>query len=64
MEKRGMNLPTKLLIAVSVALLTTAAPARADLIVNGGFETGDFTGWSLSLHSNNTSVVPGGHTGN
>jgi hypothetical protein len=23
-------------------------PARADLVVNGGFETGDFTGWTIS----------------
>jgi hypothetical protein len=39
-----MNFAIKLLIAASVAVLTvltTPAPARADLIVNGGFETGD-----------------------
>lgn len=37
--------------ALFVSLLIISAigsvSARADLIVNGGFETGDFTGWSL-----------------
>lgn len=32
-------------IAAACAL-APSAPARADLIVNGGFETGNFTGWT------------------
>src|SRR6202011_3988465 len=28
--------------------ITASAPARAELVVNGGFETGDFTGWTVS----------------
>ena len=36
---------TELLSVIGATLmLTIAAPARAD-VVNGGFETGDFTGW-------------------
>lgn len=31
------------------ALLLMAVPAQADLITNGGFETGDLSGWTLVL---------------
>ncbi|MFO0967892.1 MAG: carbohydrate binding domain-containing protein [Gemmataceae bacterium] len=37
---------TNLLLA-ALALLLGVDPARADLIVNGGFETGDLTGWTV-----------------
>jgi len=41
-----MNRKTPLLIAV---LASAALSAHAqNLVVNPGFETGDFTGWSLS----------------
>jgi hypothetical protein len=33
---------------VVAALLGAATAARADVIQNGGFETGDFTGWSAA----------------
>jgi hypothetical protein len=33
---------------LALALLCGAGPARADLLVNGGFETGNFSGWSQS----------------
>lgn len=42
---------------VMLAAVALAVPASANLIVNGGFETGDFTGW---LHTGNlgfTNVV-------
>ncbi len=37
-------------LLATMALMLMAGPgwARADLIANGGFETGDFTGWSLA----------------
>jgi hypothetical protein len=38
-------------IALSCACLAYS-PAVADLIQNGGFETGDFTGWTLVPGSN------------
>jgi hypothetical protein len=59
----------RLLACVSALalVLAGAGQARADnLIVNGGFETGDFTGWNLSGNSgfisitNNPSQVHGG----
>jgi hypothetical protein len=38
-----------LLIAAVIACFSVAQPALADLIANGGFETGDFTGWTVVL---------------
>ena len=32
---------------VSLALAVTAVPLSAQTIVNGSFETGDYTGWTL-----------------
>jgi hypothetical protein len=34
------------LMFTAVAALSIAHPASANLITNGGFETGDFTGWT------------------
>jgi hypothetical protein len=42
----AMNTPSKLLLALTAAAaLSFAHPASANLITNGGFETGDFTDW-------------------
>jgi hypothetical protein len=48
---------------LTLLLLSATGPARGDFITNGGFETGDFTGWTLS---SGTAVVSGAaaHTGN
>lgn len=35
-------------MALAGLVSATAGRANADLIVNGGFETGDFTGWTLN----------------
>ncbi len=58
-------------VRVSIALLAIAlAPsgARADqLLVNGGFETGDFTGWAQGGNTGATAVQNGAslaHSGN
>jgi hypothetical protein len=41
--KSGMKTPTKILLTITAtAALSVAYPAKADLITNGGFETGDF----------------------
>lgn len=52
--------PTALLCFLSFA----ARPLLANVITNGGFETGDFTGWSQSGNKFNTGVTsalcPGG----
>ncbi len=44
-------------LAVLGATFVATAPAKADLVVNGGFETGDFTGWTLSGNTDDTYVV-------
>ena len=41
-------LPKILLALTAVAALSVAYPAKANLITNPGFETGDFTGWTTS----------------
>jgi len=40
-------LPKILLALTAVSALSVAFPAQANLITNPGFETGDFTGWTL-----------------
>lgn len=42
--------------ALALVLLGAAGPARADYLVNGGFETGSFSGWSQSGNTNYTFV--------
>jgi len=44
---------------LAVVLAVAATATAAELVVNGGFETGDFTGWSLSGNITNTGVDPG-----
>src|SRR5579862_5380244 len=42
-------------LAAVIAMAGTSA-AKADLIVNGGFETGNFSGWTLSGNTGFTGV--------
>ena len=44
--------------------LAAAGAAHADLVENGGFETGDFTGWTQFGDTGFTSVVAGFGQGN
>jgi hypothetical protein len=39
------------LLAAAAGMSVNLPQARADLIVNGGFETGDFTGWTTGANS-------------
>ncbi len=40
-----------------VLLACSPAGARADLVVNGGFETGDFTGWTVTAGASGSYIV-------
>ena len=57
----------KLLITLAVAAaFSFAHPAKANLITNPGFETGDFTGWTkvglADVIGTNSGIAP--HSGN
>jgi len=43
-------------VTLFALLVGASAPARADIVVNGGFETGDFSGWTLNDPSLGTFV--------
>ncbi len=55
-----MRLKT-LLVIVALAVCVASAPATfaQNLITNGGFETGDFTGWTTGGNFEDTEVVSG-----
>jgi hypothetical protein len=42
------------LMFTPVAVLSVAYPGKANLVTNGGFETGDFTGWTVTGGSGTT----------
>ncbi len=63
-----MKKPLRILLALCLLTLGTAVLANADsnLVVNGSFETGDFTGWTVSGDTSfvgvcNVSTCPGGY---
>ena len=53
MMNRISRIPAALL---AVAALSFARGAQADLVVNGGFESGDFSGWSAFGDTSSTAV--------
>jgi hypothetical protein len=63
-----MNTSLKFLfVLTAVAALSVAYPAKANLITNPGFETGDFTGWTADSIGTgvivaNSEISP--HSGN
>ena len=60
----GMKTLRPILLALTaVAALSVAYPAKANLITNGGFETGDFTGWTVSGDLNDVAVIGTNITG-
>jgi hypothetical protein len=64
----GMKAFPKLLLGLTAAAtFCVACPAKANLVTNGGFETGDFTGWTVSGKDNDVvGSVPfmSPHSGN
>lgn len=44
--KRSMRMILAALVAAMGLAIGISGPARANLVVNGSFETGDFTGWT------------------
>jgi VPDSG-CTERM motif/Carbohydrate binding domain len=46
-----------LLALTTVAALSVAYPAKANLVTNPGFETGNFTGWTQSGDTSFTGVI-------
>src|SRR5262245_60901110 len=51
------------LLGIVALLAGSAVPASANLIVNGDFETGDFTGWTQSANATFTFVDGPPHSG-
>ena len=47
----------KLLCCIAIALIATSRVLSANLIVNPGFETGDFTGWTVSPAASLSSIA-------
>jgi ABC-type oligopeptide transport system substrate-binding subunit len=62
-----MSVKSRLACAVvagaSLALTAFALPAQANLLVNGSFESGNFTGWAQSGNTGATTVVGPGFDG-
>jgi hypothetical protein len=51
-------------LVASICCIASAGAARADIVTNGGFETGDFTGWTQSGNTDFTGVTTGiAHSG-
>ena len=51
------------LMFTAVAVFALAHPVKANLITNGGFETGDFTGWTVFEIGTPFTAVVGGAVG-
>jgi hypothetical protein len=47
------------ILGATMILAMSAAPAKANLVVNGGFETGNFTGWTANAVSYPMYIVTG-----
>ena len=59
-----MKMPTKILLSLAAAAaLSCATPAFANLVSNGGFETGNFTDWTQFGNTGATGVGTSSPTG-
>ena len=52
----SLGVVSRVLLA-SAAVLVAAGQAQADVLVNGGFETGTFDGWTLSGDTHGSAVL-------
>jgi hypothetical protein len=56
--------PCLFALVASICCIASAGVARADIVTNGGFETGDFSGWTQSGNTDFTGVTTGiAHSG-
>jgi hypothetical protein len=59
---------TLILLALGLSFILAQAGTAAQLVVNGGFETGDFAGWTVTPAASGSTVFvyggPGPHWGN
>jgi hypothetical protein len=62
-EKYPLKRLSRALVAAATLVCCATAGASANIITNGGFETGDFTGWIVTDPSDNTTVVMGVNAG-
>jgi Carbohydrate binding domain/PEP-CTERM motif len=58
--------PLRILLAICLIVFGTAVMAHAQLVTNGGFESGDFTGWTVTGDTTfsgvcDVSTCPGGY---
>lgn len=59
-----MNRAIRTLSTAGICLFGSVALANANLLTNPGFETGDFSGWSLSGNTGFVSITSDAHSGN
>jgi Carbohydrate binding domain/PEP-CTERM motif len=48
---------TLLLTSAVLSIFSLVQPARADLLVNGGFDTGNYTGWTTNFTAPNNAAL-------
>jgi flagellin len=62
--EKGMKAPSKTLLGLAAAtVLFLASPSYANLITNGGFETGDLTSWAQFGNTAFSGVTIAPHSG-